>query len=250
MPTLSEITHGHSQRISRIAQVRDARLREVTDARDRDLRALPKAAKLYEAFDRQMEEARDKQSAVDAKAESARAAALQDASDALSEALAAAHQVRRDADVAAFEKRRKADEAAEHEFNLAIGAAASSPTSKDAQRVRAEKLAKAKQEFDAALAAALEQFRKSRDAALVAESRDSRDAGRAFAEATRVSESSLKAARATAEQGLAKALAALPEAEAEFAEWRTETAAIVADFRRAENEEFERFHGEVQALKA
>lgn len=249
MPTLSEITQGHSQRISRLAQTRDARLRDAADARDRDLRALPKAAALYDAFDRQIEKARGKRSAVEAKAETARAAALEKASDALSQALAAAHQVRRDADVAAFEKRRKAEEDAEHEFILAIGAAAAAPSSKEAQRVRAEKLEKAKKEFDAALAAAQEQFRKSRDAALIEESRDSRDAGRDFTAATRVSEASMNAARAAAEQALAKALAALPEGAAEFAEWRQQTAAIVADYKRAETEEFERFHKEVQALK-
>jgi len=248
MPTLSEITEGHSKRISRITQTRDARLREAADARDRDLRALPKAVPLYEACDRQIDEARAKQSATDAKAESARAAALQEASDALAGALAGAHRVRRDADVAAFEKRRKAEEDAEHEFILAIGAASAAPTSTVAQKARADKLEKARKEFDAALTAAQEQFRKSRDTALVAESRGSRDADRLFTATTRVSESSLKAARAAAEQALAKALAALPEGAAEFAEWRAATAAIAADYKRAETAEFERFHRDVQAL--
>ena len=76
----------------------------------------------------------------------------------------------------------------------------------------------------------------------------SRDADRAFATATRVSESATKVARATAEQALAKALAALPEAASAFAEWRQATSVILADYRRAENEEFERFHKEVEAL--
>ena len=56
--------------------------------------------------------------------------------------------------MAAFEKRRIAEEEAEHEFLLAIGGQASKPTSKDAQRIRAEKFEKAKKEFDAALVAA------------------------------------------------------------------------------------------------
>jgi hypothetical protein len=249
MPTLGEITLAHSKRISRISQDRDARLRAATDARDRDLRALANAAPLYDAFDREIEEARGKQAATDAKAESAREASLQDASDTLSQALADAQLARREADVAASEKRRKAEEDAEHEFILAIGATPAAPTSTQAQKVRAEKLEKAKKDFDAALAASQEQFRKSRDAAMVAESRASREADRAFTATVRASESSLKVARASAEQALAKALAALPEGAAEFAEWRTETAAILADFRRAENEEFERFHREVQALK-
>lgn len=247
MPGFSEITEAHSQRISRLAQVRDDRLREAIDARDRDLRALPGAAALYDAFDAQLAEAKRRQMTTDAKAESARAGAIQDVSDKLADALAGAHTERRDADVAAFEKRRQAEEAAEHEFILAIGAAPAAST--QAQKARAEKLDKARKEFDAALAANQEQFRKSRDAALVAESRGSRGADRAFAAAARVSESSMRAARATAEQALARALAALPEGAVEFAEWRKETAAIVADYKRGENEAFERFHREVQALK-
>ena len=250
MKTLSQITEGHSKRISHITQRRDARLREALDARDRDLRALPKAKPLFEAFDAQIAETRDRQTATDAKAEAARAGAIVEASDELADALAKAHSVRRDADVAAFEKRRKAEEDAEREFMLAIGgAAAAQPTSTQAQKVRAEKLEKAKKDFEAALAAAQEQFRKSRDEALVAESRASRDADRSFAAAARVGESSIKAARAAAEQTLARALAALPDAEAEFSEWRQLTAQIAADFRREENEEFDQFHLEMQALR-
>jgi hypothetical protein len=249
MATLSEITEGHSKRISKITQRRDARLREAVDARDRDLRALPAAGRLFDAFDTQIAETRDRQAATDLKAEAARANAIVEASDTLAEALAEAHRVRRDADVAAFEKRRKAEEDAEREFMLAIGASASQPTSTAAQKVRAEKLERAKKEFDAALAANQEQFRKSRDAALVAESKESRDADRSFNAAARVGESSIKAARAAAEQTLAKALAALPEAAAEFTEWRQATAQIVADFKREETQEFDRFHEEMQALR-
>lgn len=249
MPTLNEITEGHSKRITRITQVRDDRLREAVDARDRDLRALPGAARLYEAFDEQIAGARTNQLATNVKAEAARAAALEEVGNTLSKALADANRVRRDADVAAFEKRRKAEEDAEHEFILAIGSSASAPTSTQAQKARAEKLEKAKKEFDLALIAAQEQFRASRDAALTAESRGSRDSDRSFSATTKVSELSSKAARATAEQALAKALAAIPEGAAEFEEWRRATATILADYKRAENEEFERFHKEVQALR-
>jgi len=248
MPTINEITEAHSKRISRLAQHRDARLRGAADARDRDLRALPAAARLYEAFDAQIADARSRQITTDAKAESARAGAMEEESGKLAAALAEAHAVRRDADVAAFEKRRKTDDDTEREFILAIGDAAAAPASTKAQQARAEKLEKSKREFDTALAANQERFRKSRDAALAAESRGSRDADRAFSAATRVTESSMKAARATAEQALTRALAALPEGAAEFAEWRKETAAIVADYRRAEDEAFARFHREVQAL--
>jgi hypothetical protein len=248
MATLNEITEAHSKRLSRITQTRDARLRDAVAARDRDLRALPAAAKLYEGFDRQIADALDKQRSSDAKAEAVRAGAMLEVSDQLAAALADAHAVRRDADGAAFEKRRQAEEEAEREFILAIGAAASQPASSQAQKVRAEKIARAKKEFDAALLAAQEQFRKSRDAALVAESRASRDADRAFAATSRVGEASTKAARAAAEQELARELAKIPAAAAEFAEWRTETALIVADYKREEAEEFARFHHEVHAL--
>jgi hypothetical protein len=230
-------------------RIRDDRLREAVDARDRDLRALPAATKLYVAFEAQIAEALDRQRATDGKAEAARAGALAAVSDTLAAALADAQRVRRDADVKAFEKRRKAEEDAEREFMLALGSPAARPTSTAAQKIHAEKLERAKQEFDAALAANQEQFRNSRDAALVAESRESRDAERAFNAAARVGEASIKAARAAAEQTLARALAALPDAAAEFAEWRQATAQIVADFKREENEEFERFHKEVQALR-
>ncbi len=249
MPTLNEITEGHSKRISRITQRRDDRLREAVDTRDRHLRALPAAARLYEAFDQQIAGARGNQQATNAQAETARAAAMQQVGDTLANALAEAHRVRRDADVAAFEKRRKAEEDAEHEFILAIGSSASTPTTTQAQKARAEKLEKAKKDFDAALAAAQEQFRATRDAALTAESRGSRDADRSFSTTARVSESSLKVARATAEQALARGLAALPDAAAELATWRRETTTILADYKREENEEFARFHEEVQALR-
>jgi uncharacterized protein YfiM (DUF2279 family) len=248
MPTLNEITEAHSKRLSRITQTRDSRLRDAVDTRDRDLRTLPAAARLYEAFDEQIADARGRQRVTAAKAEAVRTGALQEVSDTLAAALEEAQRVRRDADVAAFEKRRQAEEEAEHEFVVAIGAAAQ-PASSQAQGIRAERMAKARKEFDAALAAAQQQFRASRDAALVAESRGSREADRAFAATSRVGEASSTAARAAAEQELARALAAIPAAAAEFAEWRKETALIIADYKKAENEEFGRFHREVRALE-
>jgi hypothetical protein len=59
---------------------------------------------------------------------------------------------------------------------------------------------------------------------------------------------STRTAQAAAEQALAKALSAMPEAEAALAEWRQTTARIVAEFKREEREAFDRFHKEVQAL--
>jgi hypothetical protein len=249
MATLAEITDSHSKRISQLARHRDSRLQAASDTRDRQLRMRPAAARLYDAFDRQIADARDKQSATNAKAEGARASALQDASDTLREALHKAHQARRDADVRAFETRRKAEEEIEHEFILALAATPAVPST-DAQRIRAEHMVKAKKTFDAALAAAQEQFRQARDAALTTESQTAREANRAFALAEKVSEMSAAASRSTGEQKLAKALADLPEAAAEFAAWRKEVAAIVADYRRGEEQEFERFHREMEALKA
>lgn len=234
--------------MSKLAQLRDDRLLGATAKRDQRLRALPTAAKLYEAFDQQVEDGRGKQLATDARAEAARAAALQQNSDSLGEALNDAHLTRREADVIASEKRKKAEDDAEREFMIALTTSVSKPST-DAQRIRAEKLDKAKKEFDAALAAAQEQFRQARDAALVAESRASRDADRALAAAMRISDASSRAARATAEQALAKALAALPDASGEISSWKKETAAIVADYKRAENQEFERFHDEMEALR-
>ena len=248
MPTLAEITEGHSKRISQLAQRRDSRLQEAADTRDRRLRALPGAVKLYEAFDKQMSDARKKQVATDSKAEAARAGALQKISDTLRDALDQAHAVRRDADQAAFEKRRKAEEDAEHEFILALAAGPSRPST-EAQKIRAEKVARAKKDFDEALSAAQEQFRQARDAALLAESQAARDANRSFTNAARVNETSAKAARATAEQKLAKALAALPDAAAAFDAWKKAIAAIAADYRRDEAGEFERFHREMEALR-
>src|SRR5688500_2950403 len=104
MPTLSEITDTHSRRISAITALRDDRLREAVETRDRALRALPANTKLYEAFEHELSTARQTQLLTDGKAEAARAGALQQAADAMTDALSDAHQARRDADVAAFEK--------------------------------------------------------------------------------------------------------------------------------------------------
>lgn len=249
MATLSEITDGHSKRISQITKIREDRLREALAARDRDLRAMRATKPIYEAFEAKIADARVRQQATDTKAEESRAAAMADVGDRLAAALADAQRVRREADVAAFERRRNAEEEAEHEFVLAIGGSASKPTSKDAQRIRAEKLDKAKKDFDAALVAAQEAFRVARDNALIAQSRGARDADRSFAAAARVNDASMKAARDEAERTLAQALNAIPEAAAEFAEWRQATATIHTEYKRAEAEEFERFHKEVQALR-
>ena len=248
MPTLTDITEAHSQRITLMTRRRDSRLRDAIDVRDRMLRDLPACKDAYADFENAVTEARQKQQATDAKAESARHAAIQQHSDELSDALAQAQSVRRDADLAAFDQRRQAEADAEHEFMLAL--AASTKPSIEAQRARAEKMEKARKQFDGALAAAQERFRQARDAALIAESRGSREAERSYSAASRVNEVSANAARATAEQALAKALAGIPEASAGFEAWRRRVAAILVDYKREESEEFERFHEEVRALHA
>jgi hypothetical protein len=222
-------------------------LREATDARDRALIAMPACRKLYADFDVAAGEARDRQQSAEVKAEEARRAALEKNSDVLAEALADAQTARRDADVAAFDKRRQAEADAEHEFLLALAAAPSKPST-NAQKVRAEKLEQAKKEFDQARTAAHERFCQARDAALIAESRGSRDADRAFAAARRVGEQSATAARAAAQQALAKGLARIPEAAAAFDAWRKQTADILADYRREESQEFARFHEQLQTV--
>jgi hypothetical protein len=249
MPTLAQITEAHSKRITLLAARRDALLREATEARDRALSAVPACQKLYDDFERAAGDARDKQHTTELKAEEARRAALEKNSLRLAEALADAHVARRDADVAAFDQRRQAEADAEHEFLLALAAEPSKP-SIDAQKSRMEKLERARKQLEQARAAAQELYRQARDAALIAESRGSRDADRAFAAASKVGEQSANTARVAAQQVLARALAAIPEAAAEVEAWRKRTAAILADYERAESEEFERFHDEVQALRA
>src|SRR5687767_4922816 len=135
MPTLNEITEGHSKRLSRITQLRDGRLRDAIETRDRHLRALPAAAKAYAAFDDAIADARGRQLATDARADAARAAAHQEFGTILAAALANAQRVRREADAASLEKRRKAEEDAEHEFILALAAGPARPST-DAQKIR------------------------------------------------------------------------------------------------------------------
>lgn len=248
MPTLTDVTEQHSKRISGITHRRDARLRDAVDARDRILRSIAACGRFYQAFDDGVASALAKRRATDARAEAARSAAFQNNGDQLADALAAAQAARRDADAAAFEKRRQVEADAEHEFILALAAGPAGPST-EAQQLRAEKLERARRQFDEARAAAQEQFRHARDAALIAESRGSRDAERAFATAARVNEASANSERAAAEQTLARALARIPEAIGEFEVWRKQTATILADYKREEAEEFERFHREMEALR-
>src|SRR5690349_11199024 len=197
--TMNEVTLDHSRRLSEISQKRDGKLQAALLARDQHVHALPGAAKLFAAFDDQVARVLSKQQATDAKAAEVRKGALQKASDKRASALQEADRARNAADLAALEKKSQAEADAEREFMLAIGANPNKPST-EAQRIRAEKLAKAKKEHDAALIANQDQFRKSVDAALAAEGQGMRDADRGFSTATRVSGASAKAARTAAEE--------------------------------------------------
>jgi hypothetical protein len=219
MPTLAQLTRVHSERLSAIARLRDQQLAAAASIRDGQLRAIPAAAKPYRAFDDELLAIAGREGAEQAKADAARAQALE-----------AAHRSRRDADLAAFDKRRTAEDAAERKFLLAMTSIGTRPSG-DAQRVRAEELDRARREFDEALDASQEKFRDAVDAALVSARRDA------------------SMAAADAERELARALDAIPAAAPVIAKWRESTSAIAADYRAAEGEEFARFHDELAALR-
>ncbi|MEO7156672.1 MAG: hypothetical protein ABI039_03860 [Vicinamibacterales bacterium] len=248
MASLSEITLAHSRRISAITRIREEGFRRVTAERDDLTRAMPAAARLYEKFDEQITEARGRQVAIDEKAAASRALALQSAADGRGTGVDAAHRRRTDADVAAFAQKKKSEDAAEKKFLDALAANPSKPIG-DAQRARAAELERLKQEFSDALRAAQDRFRSEVDAALIEERRVGREAERAFQDAARIGESSSRAARSTAEQALLKGLSLVPDASAVIERWRTATARVIADFRRAEDEEMSRFHDDMQRLR-
>jgi hypothetical protein len=247
MATLSEVTQAHSLRINAITRAREEGFRRASAERDDQLRAIPAAARLYDAFDAQVTEARSRQSATESKAQEARAAALQAIADRRSDGLDEAHRRRNDVDAQAFDKKRRADEAAEKKF---VDALAANPTrpSIDAQRTRAAELERARQELADALKAAQERHRADVDDILMDDRRGTRDADRAFHDAIRIGESALRIAESTAEQALARALTQLPEAAALLEQWRKATARVAAEYKRAENVEMARFHDELQAL--
>lgn len=247
MATLSQVTLAHSQRISAITKTREEGFRRVNAERDDLTRAMPGAARLYEKFDEQLADARNWQVATDEKAEASRALALQSAADDRANGVDVAHRRRADSDAAAFAQKKKAEDTVEKKF---LDALAASPSKQigDAQKARAAELERIKQEFNDALKAAQDRFRAEVDSALIEERKDARDAERAFQDAARIGESSSRAARSTAEQALLKGLSSVPEAAAVLEQWRKATARVIADFRRAEDQEMARFHDEMQQL--
>lgn len=220
MATLSELTLAHSQRLSAIARQRDEFLSAATADRDRQLRAIPAAAKAYRGFDDQVAAVAARLTAEQAHSEAARSAALD-----------AAHLARRDADLAAVEKRRATEAAAEQAFTLAL-AAAPAKNASEAQRARREAMDRARHEFDAALAASQDRFRDAVDRALASGRPES------------------SAAMADAERELMSALEAIPAAASVIASWRQKSSGITGAYRRAQDAELERFHREMEALRS
>lgn len=219
MATVADITRVHSQRLSHLAQRRDQQLFAASVDRDRELRQVPATARAYRAFD-------DAVAAVAA----GRRAEQDQVERSGPEPIEAAHRARRDADLAAFERRRSAEAAAEHRFLLALASAGARP-SVDAQRTRTDDLERAKKEFDDALAASQETFRAAVDEALSAERHAS------------------TMSIGDAQRELVRQLDAVPAAAMVMGRWRQQVSAIVAEYRRAEDEEFERFHREMEALR-
>lgn len=248
MPTLQEITLTHSQRLSEIHRTRDSRLAEALSIRDARLRGLPAVARARDDRDDRISAARMRQLAADAKSEEARAAAVREAVDRLASTIAEAERVRREADLTATAERRKAEEDAERELVLALAGQPSQP-SNQAQKARAQKLDKAKAQFEAAQAAAHEKFRVTRDAAHREEVAATREADGKLAAAKSASATAARTESSAAEQAFTAALDALSDAEAPIADWREQTAAILATHEREEDEEFARFHAELRAVR-
>ena len=256
MPTLQELTLAHSQRLSDIYRTRDVRLAEAQASRDLQLRALPAAAKIYQKYDDELAEQREKQLATEAKAEAARSAALLTAIDRRSDELEDAHMARRSADVEAVRSKRRLEDAAEAKYLAALSRARELPDKErakwlqDADRERREELAQARRTHDQALTAAQAAYRETVDEAIIRERRDGRDGERAYLETLRLGDAAVRAAKTAADQALLAGLAALPEAKDIVRAWRERLTMIGKDTAEAEKEEFSRFRRELQDLRA
>ncbi len=255
MPTLQELTLAHSQRLSELYRTRDAGLADAQAARDQQLRSLPAAAKIYQAYDDELAEAREKQLAADAKAEAARTAALMTAVDGRSDALEDAQMARRSADVVAVSTKRRMEDAAEAKYLVALGrirelpAAQQSPARQDAERARRQELEQAKRAHDEALVKSQQDYRTAVDEAVLRERREGRDSERAYLEALRLGEAATRAARASADQALLAALTKLAEGKDIIRAWRDRVAQIGKETAEAERSEFSRFRRELETVK-
>jgi hypothetical protein len=254
-PTLGDLTLAHSQRLSEIFRARDARLAEAQADRDRQLRALPGAAKAYQKYDDELASAREKQLAAEARAEVSRTSAVIAAADLRRDRLEDAQQARRTADVDGVMTKRRQEDAAEAKFLAALDAARNRPASErshalqDADRARRLDIEQAKRAHDEALSTSQQKYRNAVDGAVIAERRDNRDGEREYVDALKVGEAAARAARAAADQTLLAALATLPDAREIVQQWREQVAAIGIDAATAEKEEFARFRRERQSVR-
>ncbi|HEX7282001.1 MAG TPA: hypothetical protein VF239_08100 [Vicinamibacterales bacterium] len=255
MPSLQELTLAHSKRLSEVYRTRDIQLADAQATRDQQLRAVPAAAKLYQKYDDQLADTREKQLAIDGRAEAARSAALMTAVDRRSEALEDAQIARRAADVDAVTTKRRMESAAESKYLAAVTRVRELPESQrgtarqDAERARRQELDEAKRAHDQALTASQQAYRNAVDDAVLREHREGRDGERAYLEALRFGEAAARAARTAADQNLLAALSALPDAKAIVRGWRERVAAIGKETAEAEKEEFSRFRRELQGLR-
>lgn len=255
MPTLQDVTLAHSRRLSEIAQARDIRIAEAQALRDLQLRDVATASKAFQKYDDELSVAREKQIATETKAEAARSAALIIAVDRRTDRFEDAQMARRSADITAVQAKRRGEDLANRKYEAALSDLREVPdrdrqkAAQSAERARREELDAARRGHDDALTAAQQGYRKAIDQALVTERQDSRDAERAYLEAVRLGEAATRAARVSADQALAKALEALPDAKDIMRAWRATLASIAADTKAAESDAFSRFRRELESLK-
>lgn len=255
MPTLQELTLAHSQRLSELYRTRDAALVDAQATRDDELRALEAAARIFEKYDGDLTDAREKQLAADAKAEAARTAALMTAVDQRADALEDAQMARRSADVDAVTTKRRLEDAAEAKYLATLNRMRDVPDAQrahsrqEAERIRRQELEQAKRTHDEALLASQQKYRAAVDEAVLRERRDGRDGERAYLDALRLGEAATRAARVSADQELLASLAKLPEAKDVIRAWRERLAQIGKETAEAEKQEFSRFRRELQTLK-
>ena len=254
MPTPQELTLAHSQRLSEIYRTRDVRLAEAQSIRDVQLRAIPATARVYQKYDDELLAAREKQLAIEAKAEAARAAALLTAADRRTDRFEDAETVRRSADVDAVASKRRGEDAANRKYETAVAGLREVPARErpqaahDAEHARIVDLDQARRTHDEALGRSQQRYRTTVDEALLAERRDARDGERAYLDAITLGDAAARGAKAFADQVLAEGLAKLPEAQEVLRSWRAQLATIKAETNQAEQEAFAQFRRELGAL--
>ena len=255
MPTLQELTLGHSQRLSEIYRTRDVRLAEAQASRDLQLRALPAAARAYQKYDDELAVAREKQVATEAKAEAARTSTLMTEVDRRADALEDAQMARRSADGEAVKQKRRLEDAAEAKYLAALSNAREladeqrSKALQDADRTRRLERDHAKRTHDDALSASQQRYRDAVDKAVIGERRGGRDGERAYLEALRFGEAAARAAKTSADRTVLAALSGIEEARAILRSWRAQLSVIGNETAEAEKQEFSRFRSELQKIK-